>query len=173
MREPNLLILDEPTNDLDIDTLTALEDLLDSWPGTLVVVSHDRYFIERVCDDVYALPGDGTLRHLPGGIDQYLSEQQSTTRIAGPTAPPRTEPTPGAVRRAAGADRRATKREVSRIERELERIRARDHELQTAMAAAATDPGPLRELAEELGALAAERDRLEGEWLELSEQLDG
>src|SRR6202050_5666189 len=95
MAEPNVLLLDEPTNDLDIDTLTALEDLLDSWPGTLVVVSHDRYFIERVCDDVYALPGDGTLRHLPGGVDQYLSEQLGPTRTTGPTAPSRTEPTPG------------------------------------------------------------------------------
>jgi ATP-binding cassette subfamily F protein uup len=173
MREPNLLILDEPTNDLDIDTLTALEDLLDSWPGTLVVVSHDRYFIERVCDDVYALPGDATLRHLPGGVDQYLSELQSPTRTAAPIAPPRTEPSPGAVRRAAGADRRAAKREVSRIERELERVQARDHELQAAMAAAATDPGPLHELSDELAALTAERDRLEAEWLELSEQLEG
>ena len=75
MTEPNVLLLDEPTNDLDIDTLTALEDLLDGWPGTLVVVSHDRYFVERVCDDVYALPGDGRLRHLPGGVDQYLQER--------------------------------------------------------------------------------------------------
>jgi ATP-binding cassette subfamily F protein uup len=174
MREPNLLILDEPTNDLDIDTLTALEDLLDSWPGTLVAVSHDRYFIERVCDDVYALPGDATLRHLPGGVEQYLSEQQRPTNGGGSTAAPapRTEPSPGAVRRAAGADRRATKREVSRIERELERIQARDHELQAAMAAAATDPAPLRELSDELASLTAERDRLEGEWLELSEQLE-
>ena len=72
MDEPNVLLLDEPTNDLDIDTLTALEDLLDGWPGTLVVVSHDRYFVERVCDDVYALTGDGGLRHLPGGIEQYV-----------------------------------------------------------------------------------------------------
>ena len=72
MSEPNVLLLDEPTNDLDIDTLTALEDLLDGWPGTLVVVSHDRYFVERVCDDVYALLGS-ELRHLPGGIEQYLS----------------------------------------------------------------------------------------------------
>ena len=72
MGEPNVLLLDEPTNDLDIDTLTALEDLLDGWPGTLVVVSHDRYFVERVCDNVYALTGDGKIRHLPGGIEQYL-----------------------------------------------------------------------------------------------------
>ena len=72
MGEPNVLLLDEPTNDLDIDTLRALEDLLDGWPGTLVVVSHDRYFVERVCDNVYGLMGDGRVRHLPGGIDQYL-----------------------------------------------------------------------------------------------------
>ena len=83
MAEPNVLLLDEPTNDLDIETLTALEDLLDRWPGTLVVVSHDRYFVERVCDDVHALDGDGGIRHLPGGIDQYVQSRRS----AG-TAPP-------------------------------------------------------------------------------------
>ncbi len=73
MEGPNVLLLDEPTNDLDTDTLTALEDLLDSWAGTLVVVSHDRYFVERVCDDVFAITDAGGLRHLPGGIDQYLA----------------------------------------------------------------------------------------------------
>ena len=83
MGEPNVLLLDEPTNDLDIDTLTALEDLLDAWPGTLVVVSHDRYFVERVCDNVYALPGDGGIRHLPGGIEQYLEQRRAETVDAG------------------------------------------------------------------------------------------
>ncbi|MGE4425630.1 MAG: ABC-F family ATP-binding cassette domain-containing protein, partial [Solirubrobacteraceae bacterium] len=84
LEEPNVLLLDEPTNDLDIDTLTALEDLLDGWPGTLVVVSHDRYFVERVCDDVYAIEPGAGLRHLPGGIDQYLKELEagSTAGIA-------------------------------------------------------------------------------------------
>src|SRR4051812_44926160 len=77
MGEPNVLLLDEPTNDLDIDTLTALEDLLDSWPGTLVVVSHDRWFVERVSDDVYALDSGGGIRHLPGGVDQYLAESHA------------------------------------------------------------------------------------------------
>jgi energy-coupling factor transporter ATP-binding protein EcfA2 len=72
MAEPNVLLLDEPTNDLDIDTLTALEDLLDGWPGTLLVVSHDRYFVERVCDSVVALLGDGSLAALPGGVEEYL-----------------------------------------------------------------------------------------------------
>ena len=70
MAGPNVLLLDEPTNDLDIDTLTALKDLLDSWPGTLVIASHDRYFLERVSDSVYAITADGGLRHLPGGVEQ-------------------------------------------------------------------------------------------------------
>ena len=76
MGEPNVLLLDEPTNDLDIDTLTALEDLLDGWPGTLIVVSHDRYFVERVCDNVHALTAAGGIVHLPGGIEQYLRERR-------------------------------------------------------------------------------------------------
>ncbi len=92
MDEPNVLLLDEPTNDLDVDTLTALEDLLDGWPGTLVVVSHDRYFVERVCDDVFALTGGGGLDHLPGGIDQYLELRRAA-------APP-------PLRRASGAGSR-------------------------------------------------------------------
>src|SRR5215212_8699416 len=86
MGEPNVLLLDEPTNDLDIDTLRALEDLLDGWPGTLVVVSHDRYFVERVCDDVYALTGDGGVRHLPGGIEQYLELRHAAAAVEAPLA---------------------------------------------------------------------------------------
>jgi len=82
MTEPNVLILDEPTNDLDIETLNALEDLLDGWPGTLLVVSHDRYFLERVCDRFVAVLGDGGLRDLPGGVDAYLA-----LRAAQPTTP--------------------------------------------------------------------------------------
>jgi ATP-binding cassette subfamily F protein uup len=176
MREPNVLVLDEPTNDLDIDTLTALEDLLDSWPGTLVVVSHDRYFVERVCDDVYALPGNGTLVHLPGGIDQYLREWASREPEAtgGITSGGASAGgvSPGAARRAAGAERRVAQREVSRIERELDRAAARDAELQSEMAQAETDARRLRELAAALAALAAEREQLEATWLELSAGLE-
>ena len=130
MDEPNVLLLDEPTNDLDIDTLRALEDLLDGWPGTLVVVSHDRYFVERVCDDVYALMGDGGVRHLPGGIEQYLELR----RAAGePQAPP------AAGRRAltgrpAGAVLRAARKEAARLERALERLTAREQALHDGMA---------------------------------------
>ena len=105
MTEPNVLLLDEPTNDLDIDTLTALEDLLDGWPGTLVVVSHDRYFVERVCDDVFALPGDGGLRHLPGGVEQYLQLAAEQAPRSAPSGAGRRERTPGrpAPGRAPGA----------------------------------------------------------------------
>jgi ATP-binding cassette subfamily F protein uup len=124
MAEPNVLLLDEPTNDLDIDTLTALEDLLDGWPGTLVVVSHDRYFVERVCDDVYALPGDGGLRHLPGGVDQYLQERSDEEAQAAPARRGNgggARSGAGAAARATGAQQKATRRALSRIERELRR----------------------------------------------------
>ena len=86
MRGPNVLLLDEPTNDLDVDTLTALEDLLDGWPGTLVVVSHDRYFVERVCDNVHAITEAGGIRHLPGGIDQYIQERHADSPADAPGA---------------------------------------------------------------------------------------
>jgi ATP-binding cassette subfamily F protein uup len=165
MGEPNVLLLDEPSNDLDIDTLTALEDLLDGWPGTLVVVSHDRYFVERVCDDVYALMGGGDLRHLPGGIDQYLSLRREPTAPA--PAPPRR---PGV---APGAAQRAARKEVARLERALERAGEREAALHEEMAAAATDHVRLRYLQAELDALAAERDELETAWLSTSEALEG
>ncbi len=171
LTEPNVLLLDEPTNDLDIDTLTALEDLLDGWPGTLVVVTHDRYFAERVCDDVFALMGDGGLRHLPGGIDQYLELRAA---VPAPGTGPDRSPEPRRREGAAtpGAQRRAAQKELARVERELERTERRDAELQAAMAEAATDAPRLGELTHELAALAADRNRLEASWLELSEAIE-
>jgi ATP-binding cassette subfamily F protein uup len=163
MGEPNVLLLDEPTNDLDIDTLTALEDLLDSWPGTLIVVSHDRYFIERVCDDVYALVGDGSLRHLPGGVEQYLELRRPVEPVAVAAAP---RPAPS------GAVRQAARKELQRTERALERLEAREASLHEQMAAAATDFVRLRALQDELAAAAAERDELEAAWLDASETLE-
>ena len=163
MAEPNVLLLDEPTNDLDIDTLTALEDLLDGWPGTLVVVSHDRYFVERVCDNVYGLMGDGGIRHLPGGVEQYLALREPDTVVAAPArekAPP-----PQAVARAA-------RKEIQRLERALEKLEAREASLHEEMVGAATDHVRLRELQAELAATAAERDQLEAAWLETSEALE-
>jgi ATP-binding cassette subfamily F protein uup len=160
MDEPNVLLLDEPTNDLDIDTLTALEDLLDGWAGTLVVVSHDRYFVERVCDNVYTL--DGGIRHLPGGIDQYLGERRPPAPTAGPAerAPSR------------NVELRAVRREVQRLEREIERRAAREQALEQEMAAHASDHTRLAELAGERSAVAAEREALEAQWLEAAEALE-
>jgi ATP-binding cassette subfamily F protein uup len=166
MDEPNVLVLDEPTNDLDIDTLTSLEDLLDGWPGTLVVVSHDRYFVERVCDDVYALMGDGGIRHLPGGIDQYLQLRHAEAATA--ATPPSEPRKPGA-----GGAAREARKEVARLERALDKLADREIRLHEEMAAAATDFDRLRTLQSELTALAAEREELEAAWLEASETLEG
>jgi ABC transport system ATP-binding/permease protein len=175
MSEPNVVLLDEPTNDLDIDTLTALEDLLDSWPGTLVVVSHDRYFTERVCDDVFGLLGDGTLRHLPGGVEQYLSlrgQPSATTSVPTTATSASSAPSANIARREAQFDARRLTRELRQVERELTRNERDDAKLQAAMAVAATDAARLQELSVEHGALASERTVLEERWLELSEELE-
>jgi ATP-binding cassette subfamily F protein uup len=172
MAEPNVLLLDEPTNDLDIETLTALEDLLDRWPGTLVVVSHDRYFVERVCDDVHALDGDGGIRHLPGGIDQYVQSRRSAGTA--PPAPasdvhaPVTAKAPGG----SGGASRALRKELQRLERTLDRLTDRETELHAAMAQSATDHARLRELQAELDAQTAQRERVEAAWLEVAETLE-
>jgi ABC transport system ATP-binding/permease protein len=160
MAEPNVLLLDEPTNDLDIETLTALEDLLDGWPGTLVVVSHDRYFVERVCDKVVALLGDGGLRHLPGGVDEYLSLRRAALEAQSAAVP--------AARRTRG-DSRAAKKELGRIERQLGKLESRESALHEQMATHATDHVRLGELDAELRRLHAEKDQLEERWLELAE----
>jgi ATP-binding cassette subfamily F protein uup len=173
MDEPNVLLLDEPTNDLDIDTLTALEDLLDGWPGTLVVVSHDRYFVERVCDNVYALMGDGAIRHLPGGIDQYLELRHVAEAADASAASSGAAEAAAAAPPPSGAVVRATRKEVARLERTLDKLTARETELHEQMAAAATDHDRLRELDAELRTLATERDELEAAWLERSEALEG
>ena len=166
--EPNVLLLDEPTNDLDIDTLTALEDLLDSWPGTLVIVSHDRYFVERVSDDVYALDGAGGLRHLPGGIDQYLALRAEAT--VAESAEARMQ---AAAEPARGGQRRQAQRDAQRVERELARLQARETELHASMAEHATDYARVSELDGELRALQRERDGLEEAWLSAAELIDG
>ena len=117
--EPNVLLLDEPTNDLDIDTLTVIEDYLDSWPGTLIVVTHDRYFLERVCDVTYALLGDGRCVLLPGGVDQYLelrhaAERAGSGREVAPRRPPAPVPTGPSP-----AETRQARKDLARIESQL------------------------------------------------------
>src|SRR3954462_6031356 len=168
MGEPNVLLLDEPTNDLDIDTLTALEDLLDGWPGTLVVVSHDRWFVERVCDNVYGLMGDGLVTHLPGGIEQYVRARREAAEQAAALRPSRA-PAP----RPSGAVVREARKEVARLERALDRLSERESSLHDAMAEQATDHVRLAELTAELDALAIERDELEAAWLEAAAALEG
>ncbi len=177
MSEPNVLMLDEPTNDLDVETLTALEDLLDHWPGTLVVVSHDRYFVERVADNVFALDALGGIRHLPGGIDQYLAEateatpdRSRATRGTG-VAHERTRANEDAAPRRGGAIRQARK-DLQRLERELEKLSAREQQLHAAMAASATDHQQLAALSAELDALVGEREQAESSWLETATLLE-
>ena len=168
MGEPNVLLLDEPTNDLDIDTLTALEDLLDAWPGTLVVVSHDRYFVERVCDDVHALTAGGEIRHLPGGIEQYLrSRSGAAARVPASSGAP-----PPRDAAATGGALRAARKEVARLERAIDRLGERESALQGEMAAAASDHVRLRELQADLGSLVAEREQLEATWMQSAEALE-
>jgi ATP-binding cassette subfamily F protein uup len=166
MDEPNVLLLDEPTNDLDIDTLTALEDLLDGWPGTLVVVSHDRYFLERVCDRTVALLGDGGLRDLPGGVDEYLALRRAALATAGPGAGGGPGPA-DVVPDAAAA--RAARKELARVERALERLGDRERRLHEDLAAAATDHERVLDLDRSLRGLQAEREELEHRWLVLAE----
>ncbi|GAB2598344.1 ABC-F family ATP-binding cassette domain-containing protein [Streptomyces capparidis] len=158
MDEPNVLLMDEPTNDLDIETLTQLEDLLDGWPGSLMVISHDRYFLERTTDRTYALLGDGTMRMLPRGIDEYLERRRAAREAAAPPAP-----------RKSGGDTRAAQKELARIERQLEKLSAREDELHAAMAEHATDFAKVAELDAELRELKDKRDELETAWLELAE----
>ena len=170
--EPNVLLLDEPTNDLDIETLTVLEDHLDSWPGTLVLVSHDRYVLERVCDVVYALDGRGGLRMLVRGVEEYL-EQRAAERTA-PEARPPSGPAPD-VEAAAGpgtAGSREARRAVARLDRRLARLAERVAALEARMADpdVAVDHAQLTALAADLRAVTAERDQLEDEWLQAAEQ---
>ncbi len=166
MAEPNVLLFDEPTNDLDIDTLTELEDLLDSWPGSLVVVSHDRYFVERVTDHVVAL-FDGRLAYLPGGISEYLDRRE---RELG-TAPAGRRP---AGRRPSPAARqRAGQKELGRLERQLAAATRQEAELTAALAASASDYAALIDLGGQLRAVQAEKDTIEERWLELAAELAG
>ena len=162
MGEPNVLLLDEPTNDLDIDTLQQLEDLLDSWAGTMVVVSHDRYLVERVCDDVVALFGDGRVTHLPGGIDEYLR------RLAATTAPP--SPPRPATQPSSAAEQRVAQKTLARLERRLEKLQVRTAELNAAMADAGADADRLVELDAQLRAVRAEQAEAEEEWLATAER---
>jgi ATP-binding cassette subfamily F protein uup len=181
LTEPNVLLLDEPTNDLDIETLNVLEDFLDGWPGTLVVVSHDRYFLERVTDSVWALLGDGQISMLPRGVDEYLERRSRES------APIRVES--GAVRtetahlgadksgfaaraKAGSAEERTARKTLARLDKQLERIAEEEAKLGAALAEHASDPGRLAELSTALTALLEEKETVEMEWLEAAAVLE-
>jgi ATP-binding cassette subfamily F protein uup len=163
MAEPNVLLLDEPTNDLDIETLTEFEDLLDGWPGTLVVVSHDRYFLERVTEHVVALLGDGRLSFLAGGIEEYLARVR--TAPAGSSGGPQPVVSAAGPPRSSAAEERTARKELQRLERQLDRLTVRETELTELLAANATDYEKLTSLGAELRAVQAERSELEDRWL--------
>ncbi|MFJ8852135.1 ABC-F family ATP-binding cassette domain-containing protein [Streptomyces sp. NPDC102437] len=170
MDEPNVLFLDEPTNDLDIETLTQLEDLLDGWPGSMIVISHDRFFIERTTDRVMALLGDRALRMLPRGIDEYLERRQRMEEAATPSAAPapvKETTAPAAALSPQAA--RAAKKELQKVERQLDKISTRETTLHAQIAEHATDFETVAKLDAELRELVAERDELEMRWLELAE----
>ena len=165
--EPNVLILDEPTNDLDTDILTAMEHLLDSWPGTLIVVSHDRYLLERVTDNQYALLGDGSLRHLTGGIEQYLQLRAASLGSKAEVKTAATKPT-GLT----GAALRDAEKNLARIERALEKLATDEATLHGKMAEHDTsDFDGLSALSAKHSELNKKREDLEAEWLETSELL--
>lgn len=185
--EPNVLMLDEPTNDLDTDTLAAVEDVLDGWPGTLVVVSHDRYLLERVTDHQLALLGDGAVRALPGGVEQYLELREAA--LAGGAAAggaqaaddgggPRSAASgtgAGAGSGAAGAteaEKRQARKDLNRVERQLGKLAEQEAALHEKMARAVEDYGRLAELNAQLQGIAAEKEELELAWLEASEVLE-
>lgn len=168
LTEPNVLLLDEPTNDLDIDTLTVIEDYLDTWPGTLIVVSHDRYFLERVCDVTYALLGDGSCVLLPGGVDAYLAQRRA--RQAAQDAAPAAAAPVGVP--SVAARQRQSKKDLARLESQLARAARRIDAVHTAMASHASDYERLAELQASLAELEAEQEELEEAWLEAAENLD-
>ena len=193
MDEPNVLLLDEPTNDLDIETLTALEDVLDGWAGTLLVVSHDRYLLERVADQQVALLGDGQVRQLIGGVDEYLKLRATVTPTYA-VSPPSASAAPDDSQRlreglpeqpstqtqgrggggptASPADQREARKTMNRVEKQLSKLATREERIHTAMAEHVADHAKVLELNQELREIVDEREVLELEWLEAADILE-
>ena len=182
MAQPNVLLLDEPTNDLDTDTLASIEDILDTFPGTLVVVSHDRYLLERVTDHQLALLGDGRVRDLPGGVEQYLElrRQQlaASSGAAGATsatAEAKNAPSQGQQGALSGAQRHAAAKNLARLERQLDKVSAQIAKLHADMEVASADPGRVNDLIELGKQLSQAQERqadIELEWLEAAGELE-
>ena len=165
MDSPNVLLLDEPTNDFDIETLTELEDLLDSYGGTLIVISHDRYFLERVCDRFYGLLGDKVLRDLPRGVDQYLEQRAASSAPSTDSASRE-----GSV--SSAAQLRQLKKDLTRVERQVAKGKERLAQLKSELEAAAFSPDKLLELSAEIATVESDLVVREEEWLEITLALE-
>ena len=182
MAQPNVLLLDEPTNDLDTDTLASIEDILDTFPGTLVVVSHDRYLLERVTDHQLALLGDGHLRDLPGGVEQYLelrrqqlAASSGTVGATSATAEAKNAPSQGEQGALSGAQRHAAAKNLARLERQLDKVSVQIAKLHADMEVASADPGRVNDLIELGKQLSQAQERqadIELEWLEAAGELE-
>jgi ATP-binding cassette subfamily F protein uup len=164
MDSPNVLLLDEPTNDFDIETLTELEDLLDSYGGTLIVISHDRYFLERVCDRFVGLLGDKKVRDLPRGVDEYLELRAES--ISSSTASTKEKKSSNA------AEERQLKKDLTRLERQMEKCDSRITALIAEQESSAFDADRLIAISAELQELQAEKTKLEEEWLQVTLSLE-
>ena len=164
MDSPNVLLLDEPTNDFDIETLTELEDLLDGFGGTLIVISHDRYFLERVCDRFVGLLGDGKLRDLPRGVDQYLEDRARSISESTNTSQKKVS---------SAAEERQLKKDLTRVERQIEKAREKIAALRSEEEDASFDAARLIEIASEIAATEAELATREEEWLAITLALEG
>jgi ABC transport system ATP-binding/permease protein len=173
LSEPNVLLLDEPTNDLDIETLTVLEDFLDRWPGTLVVVSHDRYFLERVTDATYALLGDGQVSLLPRGVEEYLERREAALAAHRAEASRSVSTAPvEASRPVSAAEQREARKTVARLDKQLARLAEQEKALHDELVEHAADYERLAEVDVRLRELTAQKDALEEEWLTAAELLE-
>jgi ATP-binding cassette subfamily F protein uup len=164
MDSPNVLLLDEPTNDFDIETLTELEDLLDSYGGTLIVISHDRYFLERVCDRFVGLLGDKKVRDLPRGVDEYLEQRAQDLNSAPELQKEK--------KSSNAAEQRQLKKDLTRLDRQIEKCASQINDLEATQEVAAFNPEELINIESQLSSLRAEKSKLEEEWLHTTLSLE-
>jgi ATP-binding cassette subfamily F protein uup len=165
MDSPNVLLLDEPTNDFDIETLTELEDLLDSYGGTLIVISHDRYFLERVCDRFVGLLGDKKVRDLPRGVDEYLEQRANSIASVATVVKEK--------KSSSAAEERQLKKDLTRLERQMEKCDSAISTLIAEQETAAFDAERLIAITSELAELQAAKAKFEEEWLQVTLLLEG